>query len=550
MKKIIYIITALALLTACGGRRQDAGAGDEASKPVRRFSRLIAPSAFLDDTARHAALAQLEIEAGTLANDAAPGSTVHVFDATGCRLVATLKAVPGAPRQRMKALARPLAAARAFLNAPRTGAELDGRVRLPYLVQAVSQLRLPAGSAVVVLGNPLFIGTGSDAYYSMTERVPTDGLLFLDRARSIYSILGRERALAGQYWYMGFPAEGVFLDDSHRERVSRFWSVYLKCQGATLVTFQNGLTSAAKSARDGMRAAFNNDDADPKAEAVMLKVVKVIHERTTSDTQDTTRDEEKKPEPPKPVISKLDDHGNPLGAENDLVPDGALRGQRILLVTFAPKTDMDTSPLPGAIEEKGCEVERLRAPLPPLAAWKAKLAAATQLWLVSSSVKDLFPATHIAAVVEQWKTGRLALYIAGDNEPYTIEANALLKKIAPGAEMTGNDMGGMELHAVGTGFNGFREASPLFHGINFIFEGSTVSSLHGGGFTPACTHSGGGVLIGALDTAGCGRVVADCGFTRWFEHYWKNAGASRLAVNIAGWLANAKPARTASLKKK
>ena len=344
---------------------------------------------------------------------------------------------------------------------------------------------------------------------------------------------------------MPFPADSVFVDDTHKQRVATFWGKWLRAQGAALVTFQNGAASAMNGARERLRTPLSADVADPKAEAIMLKYVKVIEDRTAEAPRDKNAREEareKIPDAPKPPAAKLDRHGNPAGAEHDLVADGALRSERILIVTFTAKTELDDSPLPSALSAKGCEVERTRAPLPPLAAWKEQLTRATQLWLFASKEPGLLPAGYLNAIVERWKAGHLALYIAGDNEPYIVEANALLKKIAPDAMLAGNDPGGAELHSTEGGAEsvGFDAKSPLFHGINHIFEGSTVSSLRGAGFTSACTHTGGGTLLGTIDKPGCSRVVLDCGFTRWLAHYWDNAGAPRLAVNIAGWLASAK----------
>ena len=155
MKYPLFIITML--LAACGPAPKGGSAAP-------RFTRVLALSAYLPEDAKKAALAQLEIEAAELSSSAPPGSTVLVFDATECRTIATLKAAKGAPHIRKKSLARPLSTARTFLEATRTGAELDGRVRLPHLAQALAPLRLPLGTSVVVLGNPLFLGSGSDAF--------------------------------------------------------------------------------------------------------------------------------------------------------------------------------------------------------------------------------------------------------------------------------------------------------------------------------------------------------------------------------------------------
>ena len=388
---------------------------------------------------------------------------------------------------------------------------------------------------MVVFGNPLFLNEGADAVFSMKDgAVPTDGHLFLDRKFSIYSIAGRERALAGQLFYWGHSGDGVFLDDSHKQRVARFWSVYLKSQSATLVSFLPSLAGAAESAQRRDRTPMMADDPDPHAKATMLTITKGI--RTENEAGGAAKRKEESGKAKNARGAALDVHGNPVGDANDLIRAGQMSGKRILFVTFDHYPEIEASPLPGALREKGFEVERVRYPLPQLAAWKAMLASADQVWVISSEATDHFPKTHRAALVERWKAG-MDLYLAGDNAPYFCEANAVLAMIASGVKLSGNCPGMQKLGPAENGDAGFVPGS-LFHGINTFFEGNTVSSVApGGGFKSVCRHSGGGVLLATLDDGKAGRVVIDGGYTKWFPQYFEQAGAGRLAVNIAGWLA-------------
>src|SRR5688572_12886678 len=98
MNKTLTTLAAALLFAGCDGRRQDAGVTEADDKPVRRFVEVYAVSAYLPAASKPAATAQLQAGVSELINHAAPGSTMLVFDATECRLVASLKAVPGAPR--------------------------------------------------------------------------------------------------------------------------------------------------------------------------------------------------------------------------------------------------------------------------------------------------------------------------------------------------------------------------------------------------------------------------------------------------------------------
>jgi hypothetical protein len=62
---------------------------------------------------------------------------------------------------------------------------------------------------------------------------------------------------------------------------------------------------------------------------------------------------------------------------------------------------------------------------PTIDALRAELTTANQLWLISTSSAHLSDA-HIDFIAEEWRNG-LALYVFGDNSPYFVDANRLLK---------------------------------------------------------------------------------------------------------------------------
>ncbi|MBA4020652.1 MAG: hypothetical protein C0483_26125 [Pirellula sp.] len=238
-----------------------------------------------------------------------------------------------------------------------------------------------------------------------------------------------------------------------------------------------------------------------------------------------------------------DRHGNLKGSVHDLIVDGQMIGEKVVIITFYVDEEINESPLIGALAAKGYVVERLNVPLPPAADFDRKLDGVRQLWLISSEVNRL-PAEHLQVLLARWRAGRLALCLMADNEPFTAEATTVLNAIAPGTTISGDYLGEQKLHAGETQRPGFDARLPLFHNVETLFEGTTISHINSRYLTPVCYASNGLPLIGIYQQEGSSRLLVHCGFTSLYERFWDDAGVSRFAVNVAGWLSEAdkKPA--------
>ncbi len=74
----------------------------------------------------------------------------------------------------------------------------------------------------------------------------------------------------------------------------------------------------------------------------------------------------------------------------------------------------------------GFEVTVIRV-VPPALEFREILANANQLWLISTCTRKLTD-RHLDVIMECWESG-LGLYIAGDNDPYHVDANLLLLRL-------------------------------------------------------------------------------------------------------------------------
>lgn len=243
-----------------------------------------------------------------------------------------------------------------------------------------------------------------------------------------------------------------------------------------------------------------------------------------------------------------DRHGNLKGSANDLIVDGQMAGEKIAIITFYVDKEIDGSPLIGALAAKGYAVDRMTASLPPVNEFAQRLDGAKQLWLISSETNRL-PAAHLRVILDRWRAGRLALCLMADNAPFVAEASAVLNAIAPGSSITGDYLGEQKLHARENNAPGFDAKLPLFHNVETLFEGTTISSINSRYLTPVCYASNGLPLIGIYQQQGSSRLLVHCGFTSLYERFWDDAGVSRFAVNVAGWLSEAdkKPSPTRNM---
>ena len=308
--------------------------------------------------------------------------------------------------------------------------------------------------------------------------------------------------------------------------------------------------------------------------------------------------------PPRPVVKPpapppvLDKFGNPVGPDYGLGRDGEFKGTKLLFwcafenagkVFFGP-----TNPLWKALELKGFVVSRVFGKFNP--AW---LKEADQLWVVSSGrlelppgvtpdllaeAVSLLPAEAVPSgftlpeyqfivratldvafsprhtldekafkSIEEFVKAGKGLCLLADDEPFTAEADELARRLF-GARVGGNYLADKTAAVRGRGltpaevrkFGGQFEADdhPLLTGVNFLFEGITVSNVSVSDKLDAALRASDGKTLIAVSKVPGRRVVIDCGFTRYCHgptertsYVSKTAGTVRLAQNVAAYLA-------------
>jgi hypothetical protein len=301
--------------------------------------------------------------------------------------------------------------------------------------------------------------------------------------------------------------------------------------------------------------------------------------------------------PPAPQLP-LDRFGNPVGQDIGLSQDGEFKGKKLLFwsgfesagrVFFHP-----TNPLWKALEAKGFAVRREFGKFNP--AWLKEI---DQLWVLSTGRLDLpagitpealdlavsllpleavpsgftlpeyqfvvratlevaFSPTHpldaqaLKAIEDFVKAGK-GLCLLADDEPFTKEADELARRLF-GARVGGNYIADKIATVRGRGltpaevrkFGGQFEVDdhPLLTGVNFLFEGITVSHVTKSDKLDVAVRASDGQALVVVSKVPGQRVVIDCGFTRYCHgptertsYITKTAGTVRLGQNIAAYLA-------------
>jgi hypothetical protein len=256
---------------------------------------------------------------------------------------------------------------------------------------------------------------------------------------------------------------------------------------------------------------------------------------------------------------KADAHGNAAGSQYDLAIDGAFKGQTVLIIDQVRNTLANTR---AALAQKGFATVVVRG-VPTVARLKQALAKSCQVWLISTGAPQLGKG-HVAAIKAFFDKGH-GVYIWGDNDPLYADANRLASALIPGLGMKGNLYGDRVVGVSQRGSAGVREGHLITTGVQHLYEGVTIATLHFGqsrnrkdriynhkkltqsrrawkgyvatSFTPLLYGSAGNMVSAAYSAKGK-RLVIDGGFTRLAMN-WDDAGTARYVKNAASWLVNA-----------
>jgi hypothetical protein len=232
-----------------------------------------------------------------------------------------------------------------------------------------------------------------------------------------------------------------------------------------------------------------------------------------------------------------DRFGNAVGNTHDLAIDGAFDGQTVAVIQlYTMESNFDFALPRAALKEKGFSVYRWSNGVPTPAELEKGLAKSSQLWIIANETHQLTP-EHLKVIKAFFDAGH-GVYIWGDNEPYYADANYVADALF-GASMEGNLMGDQPVGLEKTeGGVGIVPNHLLTTGLEHIYEGITIATIHPGSQLEPLIYGSAGNLVTAYYDHDGKRAVLDGGFTRLYNK-WDTAGTARYVKNAAAWLVNA-----------
>jgi hypothetical protein len=275
MKTSILLLFALGLFTANGTESQKTSS---APQPY-----VIGISPFLGKTVKddvYRSIVRLLVE------DLPLNSFVVVYDAFELKTI-TRVTLPEArafhsPKTRANQFAGSIRELKQFLaqeHVAPTNAHLkfEEAIRLPQFLDFVAENLHTTNvrPAVLLIGSPLYQDAREAGFSMVDGYFPSDGHLQASREQSIFGLTANATAIPSLviHWlYFHDP----WVSDLHKEKVTRFWTLYLERRGAQLAAFTSDLPTVLQSFQQnalGTTAASKNwtvDTAQSKIE--MLRV--------------------------------------------------------------------------------------------------------------------------------------------------------------------------------------------------------------------------------------------------------------------------------------
>jgi hypothetical protein len=245
----------------------------------------------------------------------------------------------------------------------------------------------------------------------------------------------------------------------------------------------------------------------------------------------------------------LDTFGNPKGKKLGLASDVKFDNARLLLWSGDPEVKQyiftADNPLWKALKARGFVLQIESGAFQPK--W---LQEADQMWLFAGRAAAMNEEGY-KGVMDFVQAGK-GLYLMADNEPYLQEAEVLAQRLF-GTHVKGDYIGQKIAYVKGRGLTPEQIAKyggqyevvdhPLLTGLNFLYEGITISHVEPCDKLDKAILASDGQILAAVSRDPKQRVVIDCGWTRYYygatdanRFITRTAGTIRFGENVAVYL--------------
>ena len=184
-------------------------------------------------------------------------STLTIYDAFELKTITQVTVPTGrafnSPKTRANQFAPAIRDLKLFLAQERPAPtnshfDFEGAIRLPQFLDFLTEKTAPTNShsSVLLIGSPLYRDSKEPAFSMVHGYFPSDGHLQASREKSVFGFDGNAGSPSLVQWmYFG----NAWVSDLHQEKVTRFWTLYLKRRGAQLAAFTGDLPTALQSFR-------------------------------------------------------------------------------------------------------------------------------------------------------------------------------------------------------------------------------------------------------------------------------------------------------------
>ncbi len=250
--KLRVVVTGLCALSFFPPDSGAAGQGLSGESPSRF---IIGISPFLDKSVKdevYRGIVRLVVE------DLPLNSTLAIYDAFELKTI-TQFSLPDArafnsPKTRANQFAPAIRDLKLFLaeeqhKPTNSHSSFEAAIRLPQFVDFLAGTTTTNSiPSVLLIGSPLYQDAKEPAFSMVDGYFPSDGHLQASREQSLYGFSGDSTVappLILHWIYFGDP----WVSDLHKEKITRFWTLYLERRGMQLAAFTGDLPTALQSFR-------------------------------------------------------------------------------------------------------------------------------------------------------------------------------------------------------------------------------------------------------------------------------------------------------------
>lgn len=142
-------------------------------------------------------------------------------------------------------------------------------IKVPEWLHAATAQPATGRRTIVILTSPLCIVPSEPSFSMIETRYPSDAHLVAGD-KSIYTITGKRGRLTNATVLWAYGSESVWTSQNHRERVARWWSLFIAGQGGALAAFSADSPQVLLAATRANNRAIGEYAMNPDDSALVM----------------------------------------------------------------------------------------------------------------------------------------------------------------------------------------------------------------------------------------------------------------------------------------